>query len=448
LLSDGAKVQVFLDGISGGQFDLPLGNFIKVELGAFARAWGDAVVGVFDNVKIENVLPCISASPADFTAIQGDSGSSIAVTIPKLLSATGEAKVTVTSRDPSVAIPQGAVNGSLALTFATGSTNVQSFNVVAVGAGATAFDITNDKGACVAGSIMITITPPPVTLLSDNFAGSTIDSSKWIEDATPLVEGGLATAGSSLTISDGTVFMNVICEAADWPGYTLWTTKSFSASATSPVVFEIDRTKMEYVLVGGTSAKQRTGIWIKSPSGQYVFFSDFGSWDATPGGWQYHRSIGQAGDNPVTGAGTYISAFNAAKFTDQKDHRMKAVANGSTVKLFLDNELGAEVPFPFSDELVFGFGTYVNFGNNANNIVRGFWDNALVQGFAAQPPGPGLSAAQQGGNVVITWTGTGTLQSTDSLSPMAWTDVTPAPTGNTMTVSPAAKSQTFYRVRQ
>jgi hypothetical protein len=448
LLADGSMVEVFLDGVSGGKFDMPLGAFLKFELGAYARDWDDAVVGVFDNVKIENVLPCINVSPSDFTTIQGDSGSSVAVTIPKLLSSTGDAKVTVTSRNPNVAVPQGAVSGSLVLTFATGRTNTQRFNVVAVGAGTTTFDVTNDKGACVASGISITITPPPVTLLSDDFAGTSIDSSKWAQDTTPLVTGGLATADSFLRLTNGTVFMNVVCEAADWPGFTLWTSDSYDASAISPVVFEIDRTRMEYVLVGGTSAKQRTGIWVRNAQGNYVFFSDFGSWDGTPGGWQYHRSIGQAGDTPATGGGVYITPFNAARFTDQRDHRMKAVANGNSVKLFLDGELGVEVPFPFSEDLVFGFGSYVNFGNNANNIVRGFWDNALVQGFRAQPPGSSLGVTRQGGNVVITWTGTGTLQSTDSLSPMAWTDVTPAPAGNTITVSPAAKTQTYYRLRQ
>ena len=444
LVADGSKVEVFLDGVSGGKFDSVSSAFIKFELGAYARTPDDAVKGLFDNVKIENVFPCITVSPTDFSTIQGDAGSSVTVTIPRLLSVSGDVRVTVTSRNPSVAEPEGAVNGSLTLTFATGRTNAQSFKVIAKAAGTTVFDLTNDKGACVAGGVSITVTPPPVTLVSDDFSASTIDTAKWNVDATPLVEGGTATADSAVSITNGTAKIDVTCESANWPGFTLWTTKSFTAGAASPVVFEIDRTAMEYVLVGGTSAKQRTGVWIKDATTNFVFFSEFGSWDGTTGGWQYHRNtLG----NPDS-SGTYIAEFNAAKYTDQKNHRMKVVANGATVKLYLDGVLGADVPFPFSDGLTFGFGAYVNFGNNRANIVGGSWDNALVQGY---PPGLGrLEIGPQAGNLVITWTGSATLQSAGSLgNPASWSDVTPAPTGNSFTVTPAAQEkQKFYRLRQ
>ncbi len=39
--------------------------------------------------------------------------------------------------------------------------------------------------------------------------------------------------------------MAVTCESANWPGFALWTTKSYAASASSPILFEVDRTKME-----------------------------------------------------------------------------------------------------------------------------------------------------------------------------------------------------------
>jgi hypothetical protein len=49
------------------------------------------------------------------------------------------------------------------------------------------------------------------------------------------------------------------------------------------------------------------------------------------------------------------------------------------------------------------------------------------------------------GKVTISWTGTGTLQQTTDL--VNWTDVTPQPTGNSYTVSPATASHAFYRLR-
>jgi hypothetical protein len=229
----------------------------------------------------------------------------------------------------------------------------------------------------------------------------------------------------------------------------LWSTKSYTASAASPIVFEIDRTKMEYVLVGGDTSKQRTGIWIRNASTNYVFFTDFGSYNAVAGGWQYHRNIGKTGDILIgdpDSSGAYISALNIPKYTDQKNHRMRVVVNGATAKLYLDGVLGAEVPFPFSQGIVFGFGAYVNFSNGFGNIVHGYFDNAVIQGF---PPAPGrLSATRQAnGQVLITWTGTGVLQSAAAL-PGAWSDVSPAPTGNSLTVTPMAGAMQFFRLRQ
>jgi hypothetical protein len=449
--TDGARCEVFLDDVSGGSFDFPLGAFIKFELAAYARDIDDSVKAVFDNVKIENALPCIAVSPAAMMAIQGDMANSVTVTIPKLLNVSGPVKVTVTSRDPNVAEPVGASNGSLTLDFPTGTT-VKSFNVAAKSGGSTLFDVTNDQGACVTSGVSVSVTPPPTSLVSDDFSAAALDTTKWSVDTTPLVEGGTLTEDAAVIITNGMAELAVTsADMADWPGFTVWTKANYTASADSPIVFEIDRVKMEYVLVGGNTSKQRVGIWVKSGT-NYVFFSEFGSYDATSPGWQYHRNIGQAGDvligNPNT-TGTYISQFSSVRYLDQQLHRVRMVVNGATAKLYLDGVLGVEVSFPFSKDLVFGFGAYANYTNGRGNIVNAFWDNAVIQGFPAQPARAILSVSQEGANIVISWTGTGTLQSTDSLSPINWKDVTPAPAGNSYTVTPAAGvKETYYRVRQ
>ena len=254
---------------------------------------------------------------------------------------------------------------------------------------------------------------------------------------------GVASVNSAVTVSNQAVNFSVTAEQSTWPGLALATVKRFSASTTSPVSFEIDRVKLDFVLVNGTSAKQRTGLWITdSTRSNYVFFSEYATHDGTAGGWQYHRNIGQAGDNPITGNGTDISAFAAAQFNDQGNHQMKAVANGSTVKLYLDGVFGAEVPFPIAQGIVFEFGAYVQ---AANDIVTGVFDNATVVG-TAPSLGPLTATRQLNGDIVINWTAPGTLQSTDSLSPLNWQDVTPAPVGNSIAVTPQAGSR-FYRLR-
>jgi hypothetical protein len=452
--ADGTKAEVFLDGVSGGTFDFPSSAFIKFEVAAFARDIDDGVKATFDNVKIENVLPCVTVAPTTMLALQGDNASTITVTIPTLLNVSAPANVTVTSRNPAIAEPVGAVSGALTLNYPVG-TSARTINVSAKSAGSTVFDITNDQGACVASGVEVSVTPPPVSLVSDDFAGTALDTAKWTVDTTPLVEGGTLTADSAVKIADGMALLDLTSEVADWPGLTVLTKDTYEASDASPILFEIERNRMVYQLVGGTDTKQRVGIWVKSGT-NYVFFSDFGSYNATFPGWQFHRVTGVAGDVPLgdpNATGTYISEFSAAKYTDQGTHRMRIVVNGATAKLYLDGVLGAEVPFPFSDDLVFGFGAYANFtGNNttsgAGNPIDVYWDSALIQGFPEQPTGTALSVARQGANIVITWTGTGTLQSTTSLVTGQWTDVTPAPAGNTFSVAPGNNAQTFYRIRQ
>ena len=113
------------------------------------------------------------------------------------------------------------------------------------------------------------------------------------------------------------------------------------------------------------------------------------------------------------------------------------------MRLYLDDVFGTEVAFPFSQGLTFGFGAYVG---AANDIVRGYFDDARITGGSA-PVGGRLSAGTQGANIVISWTGTGVLQSTDSLAPANWQDVTPPPTGSSVTVTPTPGANRFYRLR-
>src|SRR5262245_44952786 len=255
-----------------------------------------------------------------------------------------------------------------------------------------------------------------------------------------LTGSGVATAGSALTVTNGQVKIDVTAEVGPWPGFALFTTSNYAASATAPVTFEIDRVLLDFVLVTGTSARERAGIWIKDTAGNFIFFNDHAAHDANNFGWRYNKMTGQANDNP-TDAGINIDAFDAAQFNDLKNHRMKMVANGSTVKLYLDGVFGVEVPFAASTGLTFGFGAYVQ---AATDVVRGYFDNALITGGTGTAPGR-LTASAQGTNVVISWTGDGTLQSSPSLSPPSWSDVTPAPTGKTLNVTPVGTR--LYRLR-
>ncbi len=450
LVADGTGVDLYLDNKLGGRVDLALSSGIYVEVGAYSRAVGDSVVGKFDNLKVENQLPCISASPASLSEILGQTNN-VVVTIPRLLNATANASVTITSSSPSVVSPVGGVNGSLTLNFATGATNVQSVGLAGTGVGTATLTITTTSaGTCVANDVNVTVVTVPSTLLTDDFSSGELNTNNWVIDSLPLVDGGLVTEDSGVFFTNNAANFSITVDTATWPGFALETVSNYSASTTSPVSFEIDRTKLGFVLVTGTGAKEQTGIWITdSVRSNYVFFSEYLTHDGTAGGWEYFRNIGQTGDTPVTGAGVGITAFGAAQFNDQGIHHMKAEANGSTVKLFLDGVLGAEVPFPVSQGIVFEFGAYVM---AATDIANAIFDNAKILGTPGTSSGlsPLSVVLQADKSIVISWTGSGTLQSTDALGSTAnWTDVTPAPVGTSYTINPADQAAArFYRLKQ
>jgi hypothetical protein len=445
LVADGRTVEVFLDDVSGGRFPFEVTTGIHFEIGAYARASGDVVGGYFDNVRIENVLPCISVSPPSVSMTLASTGSDVTVTVPQLLNDAAPVAVTVTSRDPQVAIPAGAVNGVLTLNFAAGAPNTQTISVQPVGKGATTFDIASTPQACVSGSLAVEVVAVPLILLSDDFEGTAPDPENWTMDQMPFDPTGIAAAATSaIAVSNGLVHIDVTAESPLWPGLALFTTETFTAAATTPVTFEIDRVSIGFVLTTGTGAEQRTGIWIREANGNFVFFSDYLAHDGRNFGWRYNKMTGAADDNPVD-AGVNIAAFDGGTFDNRGNHRMRMVANGATVKLYLDDLFGAEVPFPFTQGLAFGFGAYVD---EAGNVVRGKFDNASIRGGEDAALPTRLTAALQGGNIVITWTETGTLEESAALGPAAaWMAVTPQPTGNTHTVPVVGSAGArFYRV--
>ncbi|MCI0534970.1 MAG: hypothetical protein L0Z50_07065, partial [Verrucomicrobiales bacterium] len=335
LVADGQTVEVFLDGQSGGRFPFEVSTGIFFELGSYARAAGDTVTGVFDNVRAENILPCIAASPQSVTMTAADAGRQVTVTVPQLLNDAAPVVVTVTSRNPSVAVPTGAANGVLTLNFAAGAANSQTFSITPIGKGAATFDIASTPQACIAGSVSVEVVACPKTLLTDDFSGTAFDTAKWTVDSTPF-DSGTATAESAATIANGQARLDVTAESSLWPGFAIYTAQSYAASQTTPLTFEIDRAKLEFVLTTGTGSEQRTGIWVKNAAGNSVFFNDYVAHDGRNFGWRYNKVTGQA-DDDATGGGVNIASFDGGNFDDRGQHRLKMVVNGATAKLYLDD---------------------------------------------------------------------------------------------------------------
>lgn len=423
LVADGSDVEVFLDGVSGGKFPFEVSTGIHFEIGAYAQD-ADGVTSWFDNVKIENALPCLQTDDSNVILTLAQT-QDLTVTVLRLANDSADVSVTVASSDVNVAVPVGATEGAITLHFAAGASNYQTVRIHPTGLGAASLTLSNDASVCVGDPIRVEVVSVPEVFLSDDFSGTSFDSAKWREDSFSFNDSGVAKPApdSTISIKDGQLLIHVEVETPAWPGLALFTKQTFSASAAEPLTFEIDRKMVDFVLAAGVSSESRTGIWVRSED-NYVFFVDHTTHDARNFGWRYNRVPGND-DNERTGNGVNIPAFDGGSFDNRMNHRMKMVLNGSTVKLFLDDVFGVEVDFPFSDNLSFGFGSYADDvgptdpdGTKRGNQTKGFFDNALITGgstpFTPMPP-PSAAAISgfsvQDGNLVIEWSGASLLES-------------------------------------
>jgi hypothetical protein len=370
LVADGSRVNIYLDGIHGGSFSFPVSSGIKFEIGTYARALGDTVQAAFDNVKISTEYSPVSASPSAVVLAANQTDVKVTVSVSPAMVLQNSATVTVTSGNPGVAVPAGAVNGALTLTFPAGGSPTQSFTVTPVAPGTTTFELSNPQGAAIANNIQVSVTESLYPLLSDLFAGTTVDATKWRLDDKGLEALSAVTNDSYIAISNGVANVRVVSagegEGAGvwWGGLALATVQAYSARPTAPVSFEIDRLAHQ-----GTGAERRSAILIADESRQnWVMFSD----NDLNGGWVVDLSSGTLRQN-----NTSIPAFADSKFRDGGKHRMKLLADGTTVKLYLDGIFGVQVPFALSNGIIFEFGAFAR--SYPDSLVATF-DNALVTG--------------------------------------------------------------------
>jgi hypothetical protein len=224
------------------------------------------------------------------------------------------------------------------------------------------------------------VTPAGTTnLLADDFSGESIDTNKWSINSTPWLAGGtLDNDNTSVTQTNGQVEFDVYA-ASDWGGVSLKTVSSFSASLSQPLVFEITR---EFFDQNANYAFP--GVWITDDTRtKFVYFGeDFGT---DPGGWQYNRKIGDPDfDNTDPEEGIWNTALVNDDdigdfFNNGEDHRIKAVVDGTTVRLYLDGFFASEVSFPLTSGIFFEFGAYCSAPTDEDeNEVESAFSDAKV----------------------------------------------------------------------
>ena len=71
------------------------------------------------------------------------------------------------------------------------------------------------------------------------------------------------------------------------------------------LAFELDRIDLDFVLTTGTGSEQRTGVYVRDGSGNFIFFNDYVAHDGRNYGWRYNKSVGDDDDDPSGAASIY-----------------------------------------------------------------------------------------------------------------------------------------------
>jgi len=116
---------------------------------------GGELEHTFDDFKVV-AHACVSATVANADLGPSDDATQITVKVPVGLIENEDAVVTLTSSDPSVAIPDDNADGAITLTFAKGGPNTKTVDLSVLGSGQAAFTLSVDSGVCIGDPVFLT----------------------------------------------------------------------------------------------------------------------------------------------------------------------------------------------------------------------------------------------------------------------------------------------------
>ena len=116
--------------------------------------YGAELEHTFDDFEVI-AHACVSATVVNADLGPGDDATQITVKVPVGLIENGDAVVTLTSSDPSVAIPDDNADGVITLTFAKGGPNTKTVEVAVLGSGQAAFSLSVDSGVCIGDPVFL-----------------------------------------------------------------------------------------------------------------------------------------------------------------------------------------------------------------------------------------------------------------------------------------------------
>jgi len=145
-------------------------------------------------------------------------------------------------------------------------------------------------------------------------------------------------------------------------------------------------------------------------------------------------------ETPVTVNGRNVVAGVGSDTSNWHHFAVRFNQPNYSISLYCDGRFLATV-----DLTTFAGGIYQNYSNGAVGIggdLTYWWDNFMVGGATPLPSEVNLTANLQGKNIVITWTGTGTLQSAPTVTG-PWSALTNAVSPFS---TPATGAAQFYRL--
>ena len=133
-----------------------------------------------DDIRIEfGASACGTITPAAADNRPPNPMTVFTVTAPFGSNLAGDYDLTVTSTQPGVAIPEGAVAGSITLTYPRNGSLAQTFNAVCLSPGTTEFVVTAAGTSCPSARASFTVREPGLAKFCDDFTQDDGPPEQW-----------------------------------------------------------------------------------------------------------------------------------------------------------------------------------------------------------------------------------------------------------------------------
>ena len=377
LVADGQNVEVYLDGVYGITLDFPVSSGIHLGLGVYARMEEDSTVSRFGGVQIYKIQsapepPVITVQPQSVSTMEGFSATFT-------VEATGRDLTYTWFKDDVELADSNAPSYTIE-------------NVTYLNEGSYTVKGSNGGGFEISRPAVLSISK--ALIFSDDFEGPNL-SGDWMIDTKGFEY-------SQYPQADGVLEYMVInglhaaftAQGQYWPGRTYYLTDTYSASESSPLIFEVDREGFGYPQ--GISGARCSIVLSSSDGTRWINFSE--CYDSRNYGWGWNKRTGASNDKD-NGVVNSVSEFSS--FSDGGSHLISVTLNGKEAVFTIDGVKGLTLDFPVSEGIRLGVGLFARAGGDA---VWVSFREVNVWGAAPVPvESPELAYTYENGHLILRW---------------------------------------------